>query len=307
MSSPIVMMSNNKGAEIMLESGEPCCLSEVFLPNVESYEEFKDILQLLYRINRHSLMLPAHREVTQEVVRRNFRMGIGITGYLQASEEQREWLAPGYDYLRDVDLAFSLSRGEPTSIKLTTIKPSGTLSLLPGVTPGCHPAFARHMIRRIRLASNSPLAEVCREHGYPVEPARRFDGSSDPTTVVVSFPFSYPEGTTLAKDMSAIDQLEVVRRLQRDWSDNAVSCTIYYKPEELTGVVEYLKKFYSYNFKSLSFLLHSGHGFDQAPLEEITEEEHAELVSRVTPITAISFVEEFEVEDDCAGGACPVR
>jgi ribonucleoside-triphosphate reductase len=234
-------------------------------------------------------------------------MGIGITGYLQASEEQRSWLKETYEELRRYDQDYSHTAGFPTSIKLTTVKPSGTLSLLPGVTPGCHPAYARYLIRRIRVASNHSLVDICRNAGYKIEYQKNYDGTEDRGTVVIEFPFSYPEGTVLAKDMSAIAQLEVVRRLQTEWSDNAVSCTVYYKMEELEDIKAYLKKHFAKNFKSLSFLLHSEHGFAQAPYEEITEEEYNKLVSTTRMITEIEDTIEFDSDDECATGVCPIK
>jgi hypothetical protein len=99
-----------------------------------------------------------------------------------------------------------------------------------------------------------PLVDVCRQNGYDVEYQMNFDGSEDHSTVVVSFPFAFPEGTRLAAEMTAIDQLEVVKQLQKDWSDNSVSCTIYYRKEELPEIRKYLKKNYKNNHKSLSFL-----------------------------------------------------
>jgi len=235
-------------------------------------------------------------------------MGIGVTGYLQATEEQRKWLPKVYSELRLYDKEYSGELNVPESIKLTTQKPSGTLSLLPGVTPGCHPAFATYMIRRIRISSDSPLVEICRKHGYHIEPVRYFDGSEDKSTSVISFPFSYPEGTPVADELSAIDQLEVVRRVQRDWSDNAVSCTIYYGLEELPAIKKYLKKNYTDNFKSVSFLLRQEHGFDQAPLEKISKEVFDEMVKTTTKITEVNYqVDQFEDAEDCVGGACPIK
>lgn len=297
----------NPCAEQGLEPYETCCLAETFLPNITSKEELSDLCTLLYRVCKHSLRLPCHLPETQEVVWKNARMGIGVSGYLQATEEQRGWLKEVYEELRKFDEVYSRARGWPTSIKLTTVKPSGTLSLLPGVTSGCHPAYARYLYRRIRIASDSPLVDTCRSHGYPVEFQRNYDGSEDRGTVVVSFPFSYPEGTVLAKDMTAVDQLEVVKRLQTEWSDNAVSCTVYYKKEELPEIREYLSKNYNKNFKTLSFLLHSEHGFDQAPLEEITKEQYDELVSKVVPITSIAAEVLFASDDECASGVCPIK
>jgi ribonucleoside-triphosphate reductase len=296
----------NPCAEQPLENYETCCLAEIFLPRIDSREELLDIAKLLYRVNKHSLALPCHSPETAHVVHKNMRMGIGITGYLQASDEQRSWLAGTYEELRKFDEEYSDAHGFPHSVKLTTVKPSGTLSLLPGVTPGCHPAYAQHMIRRIRVASNSTLVEVCKNHGYFVEPVRKIDGSEDHTTVVVEFPFSYPDGTKTASQCTALDQLEVVKTLQRDWSDNAVSCTVYYRLEELPTIKEYLKQNYSENFKSLSFLLHSGHGFDQAPYEEITKEKYDDMVANTKLITSVHSAA-FDSDDECAGGVCPVK
>lgn len=296
----------NPCAEQSLASYETCCLAEVWLPNVSSYEEFVDICTLLYRINKHSLALPCHLDETADIVHKNMRMGIGVTGVLQASEEQKSWLRPAYTQLREFDKQYSKEHGFPTSVKITTVKPSGTLSLLPGVTPGCHPAYAQYMIRRIRISADHPLVQVCREHGYPVEYQQNFDGSEDHSTVVVSFPFAYPEGTVLAKDMTAISQLETVKWLQEVWSDNSVSCTVYYRKEELPEIKKYLAKNYKNNHKSLSFLLHSEHGFKQAPYEEISKEAYEELVAKTRLITKIDEAS-FDGGDECASGACPIK
>lgn len=296
----------NPCAEQSLEPYETCCLAEIFLPNIESKEELLDVATLLYRINKHSLMLPCHNAETEAVVHKNMRMGIGLTGILQATPEQIGWLDDVYKSLRLFDVQYSSYRGWPTSIKLTTVKPSGTLSLLPGVVPGIHPAYAQFMIRRIRIASDHPLVEVCKQHGYDVEFQRNFDNTEDYSTVVVSFPFSYPEGTVLAKDMTAVDQLEWIKKLQTLWSDNSVSCTVYYKKEELPQIKAYLEANYKDCHKSLSFLLHSDHGFQQAPYEEITKEKFDELVAKTKLITSIESVD-FEAFDECATGACPIR
>ena len=297
----------NPCAEQSLAAYETCCLAEVFLPNIESKEELLDIVELLYRINKHSLTLPSHHPETEKIVHKNMRMGIGMTGILQATKEQNSWLYETYNYLRDFDDRYSEIKGFNRSIKLTTVKPSGTLSLLPGVTPGIHPAYAQYMYRRIRIAASHPLVETCRSNGYPVEYVKNFDGSEDYNTVVVTFPFSYPEGTRMASEMSAIDQLNEIKRLQTVWSDNSISCTVYYKKEEIPAIKDYLNKHYKNNHKSLSFLLHSNHGFIQAPFEEISKEMYDELVSKTKTITTIDSVLDLDDSSECTTGACPIR
>ena len=297
----------NPCAEQSLAPYETCCLAEIFLPNIDTKKEFIKVAKMLYKINKHSLALKCHHKETQDVVHKHMRMGIGVTGYLQATEKQRGWLKSAYEELRKFDKEYSALHGWPESIKLTTVKPSGTLSLLAGVTSGVHPAYSQHFIRRIRMASGLELVQKCKEHGYKVEAVRNFDGTEDKNTVVVEFPCSYPEGTVLAKDCTAVQQLEYVKRLQNEWSDNSVSCTVYYKKKELKQIKKWLKKNYNDNIKSVSFLLHQDHGFDQAPFEEITKAQYDELMANTKPITSVEIEEEGFELDECASGACPIK
>ena len=298
----------NPCAEQSLAPFETCCLAEIHLPNIKSQEELIEVAIYLYRINKHSLALPCHAKETEDIVHKNMRMGIGITGYCMATEEQKSWLNYAYEYIRAYDAKYSKEKGFPPSIKLTTVKPSGTLSLLSGVTPGAHPGYSHYHIRRIRMASDSALVQVCKQNGYKVEFQRNFDGSDDTNTVVVEFPCKFPENTVVSKDMKALEQLELVKKLQTEWSDNSVSVTIYYRKEELDGIKEWLNSNYNNNLKTVSFLLHSEHGFDQAPLEEIDRQKYEDMVKSVKPITNCEVNEEdIKGSFECATGACPVK
>jgi hypothetical protein len=236
------------------------------------------------------------------------RMGIGVTGVLQATKEQMSWLSSAYEYLRGLDMEYSAKMGWPTSVKLTTVKPSGTLSLLAGVTPGAHPSPAGpYYIRRVRMASNSPLIDLCLKNGYPIEPQRKFDGSEDKSTMVVSFPCKVAENVPIAATYSWKDQMDLVRWLQKNWSDNSVSCTIYYTKDELPAIKEYLAEHYRDEIKTVSFLLKSDHGFDQAPYETITKELYEEMASKCTPIKSGEIAEDEFTIDECSTGACPIK
>ena len=300
----------NPCAEQSLAPYETCCLAEVHLPNIESKEELFKVCEYLYRINKHSLALKCHHPETEKVVHENMRMGIGITGYCMATKKQISWLSDAYKHLRDYDAKYSKRHGYPASIKLTTVKPSGTLSLLSGVTPGAHPGFSHFHIRRVRMASDSPLVEVCRQHGYEVEYVKKFDGTNDTSTVVVSFPCKFPKHTTVADDMTAIDQLETVKGLQKTWSDNAVSVTVYYTLEELPEIQKWLSENYNENLKTVSFLLKADSGFgSQMPLEAITEEKYKKMIKGTKPITNCE-IEESSISEDqigCEGGVCPIK
>jgi len=157
------------------------------------------------------------------------------------------------------------------------------------------------------MAAESPLIEVCRQHGFNVEPSVNFDGGKDSSTMVVDFPCSDPPHTVFIDDCPAIQQLDSVKRLQSEWSDNSVSCTIRYNPDELDGIKEWLNENFNTGVKSCSFMLHHGHGFVQAPFEEISKERYDELVAKSRPITSCEVAETDLEVVECAGGACPVK
>lgn len=306
----------NPCAEQGLEDKETCCLSEMYLPNINTYDEFLECLRISYIVNKHSLTLKCSLKDTEEIVHRNMRMGIGITGLLQCTEEQKSWLSSAYEWLRQYDVEYSKKQGFPISIKLTTSKPSGTLSLLPKVvrtdegviTPGVHPNPAGPCyIRRIRISSNSNLIKVCQDHGYKMEYKKNFDGSEDHTTIVVEFPCKVSDKTPIAANFSWKEQLEAVRWLQANWSDNSVSCTVYYRKEDLEDIKQYLAENYSNNFKTVSFLLYHGHGFIQAPYETISKEEYDNMIKNVTPIISVEIKESDFDLNDCDSGACPIK
>lgn len=298
----------NPCAEISLAHRESCNLAEVFLPNIESREQLMDVTSLLYKVQKAVAALGYNDPQSDAITRQNMRLGMGVTGVAQAMDKLA-WLGDAYLNLRRLDKEWSAERGWNESVRLTTVKPSGTLSLLAGVTPGGHPGYAQFHIRRVRMAVNDPLVDYCRERGYHVEHAVGFDGSHDPNTVVVEFPCAFPDDTVLADEVSALDQLELQRALQYHWSDNAVSVTIYYRKDELDEIRDYLRQHWS-SMKSVSFLLHSEHGFAQAPYEAISEGRYRELAARVhgSPVGLADGLSGGLLDDlECEGGACPVR
>lgn len=196
---------------------------------------------------------------------------------------------------------------------------SGTLSLLAGVSPGCHPALYKYYIRRVRFSSDSDLVKYCAGQGYKVEPELRLDGTYDHATSIVEFPMRTPPGTVLAANCSAIQQLEIVRELQQNWSDNAVSVTVYYKKQEMEEIKAWLAANYKTSLKSVSFMLHQEHGFKQAPYEEITKHQYYMMVHKLEKVketqrqTVVQLqhakdVNDAELQDfECSGGICPIR
>jgi hypothetical protein len=278
----------NPCAEQSLVDKETCCLGLVFLPNIDSYEEFLKCLELSYRMCKHSLALKCSLKDTEKIVNENMRMGIGLPGYLQASEEQKSWVSPAYEWLRKFDVEYSEKNN----------------------FPGCmvSPAPSQYYFRTIRMSSNSPLVTLCRNYGYKVEQNLNFDGSVDHNTFVVYFPCKLGDGVLHSGNSTWRDQMDTIRKVQKEWSDNSVSCTITYNLEDLEDIKEYLKKHFRHEIKTVSFLLRFDHGFKQAPYIPITKEEYEIEIVKVKPIKSIANIEDSSFEiDDCISGACPVK
>ena len=127
--------------------------------------------------------------------------------------------------------------------------------------------------------------------------------------MVVSFPVKMPEDAIYEKDVNVVQELEVQKFLQTYWADNSISATHYFKKGELQDIKGWLNENYENSVKTCSFLLSSGHGFAQAPLEAITEEKFAKLMEKTIPITSIVDDKEINHADnlECAGGSCPVK
>ena len=298
----------NRCAEIALGDGESCNLATIFLPNIESLKQMREISRLLYLAQKQVTRLEYPYEKTTKIVAKNSRLGQSVTGVLQASEKQLNWMSQIYDFLSGLDEEYSKKHNLPKSVRLTTVQPSGTLSLLPGVTPGIHPSYAKFYIRRVRFRSTDPLVEACRQRGYKVQWDVGLDGQKDRTSQVVEFPCESPENAVLASEMSAVDQLEWLKRMQTEWADNAVSVTVYYKMDELPEIQEWLQKNYKNSIKSVSFLLHTDHNFPLPPYEEITEAEYEKSLASIDLSVPLVAVGSDSVDfDDCNTGACPIR
>lgn len=300
----------NPCGEVPLEPYEACNLFELFTPNLNSLDEYITAAALGYKVCKTISCYPFSDPRVNEVVQRNHRLGVGSTGILQSQwVEKPEKMSVVYNALEEEDQRYSRLLGTGPSVKLTTVKPSGTISLLPGVTAGIHPAFAKFYTRRVRFSANDPIVKMCRDSGYHVEPKINEDGSRNLDTMVVSFPVKTPTGTILAKDVSVIDQLKFQELAQTYWSDNSVSATCYYSKDEIPQIRKYLEDNYSSSIKTVSFLLHSGHGFVQAPYEEITEEQYKKHSNSIKPIYSIVDSEERNLQEslECTTGSCPVR
>lgn len=297
----------NPCAEIFLEDTESCNLLEIFLINVNQ-SEFFTAAELAVKVGKTISLVPHSDPDTQEVVDRNHRLGIGVTGFCQALHHKKEKLFHEvYRHIEATDKVYSKLIGCDESIKLTTVKPSGTMSCLAGCTPGGNPGKGEHHIRRLSMATDDPLVEQCRNAGYWVEPKLNIDGTRDMSLMIVEFPVQIPKGTLLEEEMTAVEQLENQAWLQTHWADNAVSCTVVYDEYELPEIKTWLKENYASKVKSTSFLKRCGSGFKQMPYEDIEAKEYRELIKNIKPLGQIRGQGGIGGIECNGPGTCPVK
>jgi ribonucleoside-triphosphate reductase len=249
-----------------------------------------------------------HNPKNDEVIKRNRRIGISITGCLQSPLFTSENLDKVYAAIQEEAGTYCKKLGIPECIKVTLNKPSGTLGLLGDCLPGCHPAISKYVIRRVRFASNDPLIPILKEAGHHMEPEIRFDGSLNHDTMVVDFYQAYPDGTPCADDgFDTWKQLDTLLMLQKHWADQAVSITVYYKKEEIPQIKEWISKNLK-NIKTVSFLLYKDNGFAQQPYDPISKETYEKLSSKIKPIDVSGIGNGLSVSDEeCENGSCPIK
>lgn len=297
----------NPCLEQTLEPYEMCCLVETFPHLHEDLEDFIETLRMAFLYAKTVTLGKTHWPETNRVLLRNRRIGCSMSGIAQfisarGMEQLREWSETGYDALQQIDQEYSSWFAIPRSIKTTSIKPSGTVSLLAGAAPGVHYPISRFYLRRVRLPKDSDLVNALREAGYHIEPAV----GSESTTLVVSFPIDCGDGVRKAKEISMWEQLSLAAFMQRHWADNQVSCTVTFDPVTEGPQMKHALDIFQYQLKGISFLPQCDFSvYPQMPYEEITEEQYNTLRAGLSPVDYSRRVSADPVaERFCDGDKC---
>lgn len=264
----------NPCLEQSLESYELCCLVETYPSNHESAKDFYDTLKVAYLYAKTVTLMATHNPRTNTVMCRNRRIGCSQSGIIDAVSKfsrhyyQKNMLDKAYQKIEHYDNKYSEWLGVPKSIKRTSVKPSGSVSLLANVSPGVHFPKVRYGYRTMRLAKDSPLVDKLREANYRIEASQ-----SDPyRTVVVYFPIVGKEDVPTEADSNIWEQFTNAVMLQRYWADNQVSITISFKENEKDQIAKCLSVFDS-ELKGVSLLPLMDHGYPQAPYIPTSKEE----------------------------------
>ncbi len=279
----------NPCGEIALESYELCNLAEIFPTRCESEKEFKDAVEFATFYAATVSLLPTHRSETNAIVARNRRTGVSISGITDWMEKigitkMTRVLRDSYRQVREVNEKLARDAGIPVSLKVTAVKPSGTISLLAGVSPGMHFPVSRYVVRRLRAGNSQKITNFLIEAGVPHMP----DDYSENTTVF-EFPVKYDNPRSIER-VSAWEQFALLAMLQREWSDNMVSCTISFDEEREGPQVEHMLAMFAPVIKSASMLPRREKDvYEQMPIEPISKEEYEKRVKSMPEIDWSGF------------------
>jgi adenosylcobalamin-dependent ribonucleoside-triphosphate reductase len=253
----------NPCVEQSLEDQELCTLVETYPANCTDLYDWLRTLKFAYLYAKTVTLIPTHDKRVNAVMMRNRRIGTSLSGIIQAVHKYgwgnfRKEIQNGYEAIRQWDDTYSNWLCVPKSIKVTSVKPSGTVSLLSGATPGIHHPHAEYYWRVIRFASDSDYLPQLRASGY-----RCYDIGNN--QVAVYFPVRERLFVRGESDVTMWEQLELAAQLQYYWSDNQVSCTVKFKEHEAQEISRALSM-YETRLKGISFLPES-HGYEHAPMQ----------------------------------------
>lgn len=317
---------------------------EVF-PYVAEQEgwDLKEAFGLAARYTKRVTFSPYDWEISREIIHKNRRIGVSmsgiqdwllndlghrvVTGFEDAVDQENEQKIkkPIYDpqavkmvdslyqAVVDADKTYSKELGCNESIKHTTVKPSGTVAKLAGVSEGMHFHYAGYLIQRIRFQASDPLLPALKECGYHTEP-----DIYTPNTICVEFPLraAHADSKNFASagTVSIAEQFATQAFLQTYWSDNAVSCTVTFQSDESDQIAPLLYQ-YRHIIKSTSLLPYYGGSLKQAPKEPIDKQTYEARAALITDDVEEVFAKqnddqkglELVDQSDCAGGACPIK
>ncbi len=298
----------NPCAEITLESYELCNLVEIHLNNITDAEDLQRTLKFAYLYAKSITLLPTHWPETNAVIQRNRRIGTSMTGISQFSDlhgltKLREWFNDGYDYVQILDKKYSEWLGIRESIKTTTVKPSGTVSLLSGASPGVHwTPGGEYFLRAVRFSDQEPIVFALEEAGYTVE-----KDLVSANTKVAYFPI-HSDNKRSEREVTIFEKIALASETQRYWADNSVSVTVSFDPETEGKHIATVLKMYEGKLKTVSFLPMGG-VYKQQPYTQITKEQYESYVGKLGKVDhALLYANGKEAEGDkyCTTDVCEI-
>jgi ribonucleoside-triphosphate reductase len=310
----------NPCSEIILRDRQFCNLSEVVARREDTWEELERKVRLATILGALQSTFTDFRYLSAQW-KKNCEeerlLGVSITGIMDhptlAGRDGVTRLRALLSSLKAVAIETATEWSEKLGINLaaaiTCVKPSGTVSQLVNSASGIHARYADFYIRTNRLSKNDPVAQLLYMQGIPCEDELLHPDS----TWVFSYPIKSPEGSVTRHAMNAIEQLELWLAYAEEWCEHKPSITVYVRDDEWMEVGAFVYKHFD-KMSGVSFLPTSEHTYQQAPYQEIDEDEYNRLVAEMPEEIDWSLLEHLEKEDQtegmkelaCVAGACEI-
>lgn len=305
----------NPCAEINLKACQFCNVDEICASDIDSQEDFNERARVAAFIGTlQATYTDFHylRDIWKKTTEKEALLGIGMTGIASGNVlklNMKEAAKIACDENERVANLLGINK----AARVTTVKPSGTTSLVLGTSSGIHAWHSEYYLRRIRLGKNEALYTYLSIH----HPEMLEDDFFKPTIQsIVKIPQHAPEGAITRKDESALDLLERIKLVNKKWikpgyrkgaNQHNVSATVTIKSNEWDQVGDWVYENREY-FTALSFLPYFDHTYTQAPFEDITKEEYEKLVKQLHEVDlskVIEMVDNTARQDElaCAGGS----
>lgn len=299
-------------SEIILRPQQFCNLSEPVIRATDTFETIKRKVRLatiIGTVQSTYTKFPYLRKIWEKNTNEERLLGVSLTGIM----DNPDLLDMDLNELKQVAIEankeYADKLGIPVSAAITCVKPSGTVSQLVDSASGIHARHSPFYIRTVRGDNKDPLTQFMIDSGIPSEPCVM----KPETTTVFSFPQRSPDGAVTRNDMSAIEQLEVWLKLQRDWCEHKPSITVSVRDHEWMEVGAFVYKYFD-EMSGVSFLPHSDHTYQQAPYQDCTEDEYNEMLVKMPTRIDWTKLGEYEFDDNtsgsqtlsCTAGACEI-
>jgi ribonucleoside-diphosphate reductase alpha chain len=289
----------------------------VNVSNLESQEDFNErVKQAAFIGTLQASYTDFHylRDVWKKTTEKDALIGVGMTGIASGAVLKLNMKEAAL-IVKEENERVAKILGINKAARCTTVKPSGTTSMVLGTSSGVHAWHDKFYLRRMRLGKNEALyTHLLINHPELVE-----DEYFKPQTqAVVAVPQKAPEGA-ITRSESAVDLLRRLEKLHKEWikpghrtgrNTHNVSVTISLKPEEWVEVGEWAWSNRN-NYTALSCLPYDNGSYVQAPFETITEEQFNEAVTKLHEVDLSKVIEAQDNTDQkgelaCAGGACEI-
>lgn len=304
----------NPCSEIILRPYQFCNLTEVVVRSGDTAGDLRRKVRLATILGTVQSTLTDFkylRKIWRDNTEEERLLGVSLTGIMDhpTLSSDVDLLSELRQVAIDTNAEFAAKLGISVSTAITCVKPSGTVSQLVDAASGIHPRWSPYYIRTVRGDNKDPLTQFLIDQGVPNEP----DVTKPENTTVFSFPQKSPDGVVVRRELSAIEHLEIWKRVQEAWCEHKPSITVNVKEDEWLKVGAWVYENFDV-LSGVSFLPMDDHTYRQAPYQEITEDEYDGALAAMPKSIDWSKLSEYELVDGttgsqelaCSGGVCEI-